>query len=128
MSQPSPQEKARTLRAKYRQSEKGKATSLAYSRTAKGKELNRSTHFRTRYGMSIEQFDQLMEGQQHKCAICDCQLITGSPHAVNNAHVDHNHQSGEVRGILCKLCNLILGHAKDSSELLVKCADYLRLR
>jgi hypothetical protein len=41
------------------------------------------------------------------------------------AHADHDHKTGEIRGLLCFMCNHILGHAEDNKETLLKAAAYL---
>jgi hypothetical protein len=75
---------------------------------------------RWRYGITAEQFMQLIARQGGKCAICPTD-ITG-PKA---AHVDHCHATKKVRGILCLECNTGLGKFKDSIELLAKAIEYL---
>lgn len=74
------------------------------------------------YGITKEQYNLILNKQNNKCAICeiDFSLLT-----LRQIHLDHNHETGKVRGILCYKCNLAIGHAKESSGLLKKCADYL---
>jgi Recombination endonuclease VII len=59
--------------------------------------------------------------RQGGCAIC------GSPDPgwTKGWHVDHDHKSGALRGLLCNRCNLMLGHAKDSAVTLQAAIDYL---
>lgn len=66
-----------------------------------------------RYNLTTEQITAL---KQTGCEMC------GSK---DNLHVDHNHETNEVRGILCTNCNRGLGHFKDSPDLLRKAAAYL---
>lgn len=73
-----------------------------------------------RYGISLEEYVEILDDQNGVCKIC------GSPPSENFAlSVDHNHETGEVRGLLCGSCNFMLGHAKDKPELLRKAAQYL---
>jgi hypothetical protein len=75
------------------------------------------------YGISRQDFDVLLEKQGRKCAICRC----AEPAARGlNWHVDHDHATGQVRGLLCRLCNLLLGHCKDSPDVLLRAVAYLR--
>lgn len=61
--------------------------------------------------------DLIIELQSRaKCDLCD---------NTENLHIDHCHSSGQVRGILCRLCNLSLGGFKDSVTLLAKAINYL---
>jgi len=69
-----------------------------------------------RYGVTPEKYKELMEEHEGKCAIC------GEP----AQSVDHNHQSGKLRGILCILCNTGIGHFKESIPLLRATIAYLR--
>lgn len=70
------------------------------------------------YGVTPEDFSALKSRQKNKCGIC-CALLTAC------AHVDHDHSSKKVRGLLCHRCNLGLGHFKDSVGLLSKAINYL---
>lgn len=75
-----------------------------------------STHRKRKYGVTDEQVDSLMSAQGGACAICE----------VNPAeHLDHDHATGAVGGILCAPCNKGLGHFRDNSTLLRKAADYV---
>jgi len=72
-----------------------------------------------KYGLSEEEYWELYEQQSGACAICG-QIPEGKRLAV-----DHNHNSGSVRGLLCQGCNTALGHAKDNANILLKMAEYL---
>ncbi len=63
----------------------------------------------------------MMQEQGNACATCLKPLNV-------NYHVDHNHETGQVRGLLCKLCNWALGHAQDNPDTLRRMADYLTTR
>lgn len=69
------------------------------------------------YGLSTSEFNVLLEKQHGKCAIC------GNPMA--RPHVDHCHETGAVRGLLCRECNLLLGHCHDDPQVLQSAASYL---
>jgi len=70
------------------------------------------------YGLSPEDYQQLRNEQDDQCAIC-------GDFFVSTPHVDHCHTTGEVRGLLCRSCNSLLGHAKDSPNILKKAIRYL---
>ena len=72
-----------------------------------------------RYGLSLEQYLNLIEEHDNRCAICGNECKDSRP------CVDHDHKTGKVRGILCPLCNRGLGHFQDSIELLTAAAEYL---
>lgn len=81
----------------------------------------RENHYQRRYGISVEQKTALWEKQDKKCAVCDRDLPTFS-----SAQLDHDHSTGENRGILCWKCNSALGNVDDSISRLKKLISYLR--
>jgi hypothetical protein len=62
--------------------------------------------------------------QGSACAICK-RTDTGVART-KMLSIDHNHVTGKVRGLLCNWCNQGLGHFRDSPELLIKAAEYLK--
>lgn len=72
--------------------------------------------------MSGEAFSLLWDQQMGRCAICS------TPFDEDRPHVDHDHESGKVRGLLCSLCNPGLGFFKDDPELLEAAVRYLDRR
>lgn len=85
------------------------------------KEEMRVNQYMRYYGITIEEYDVLYKEQNHGCAIC--KASTGSNG--KRLSVDHNHKTGEVRGLLCDDCNIGLGKFKDNSSLLAKAINYL---
>lgn len=73
------------------------------------------------YGITVEQYEELLEKQNHRCVIC-------SRHADEfkiRLSIDHNHGTGEIRGLLCTYCNhRVIGRHKDG-DLLRRMADYV---
>jgi len=76
-----------------------------------------------KFGITIEQYDSLLLGQGNKCAICKTSELGPSG---RRFHVDHDHSTGKNRGILCHFCNVMLGCAKDNTQLLEVAIKYLR--
>lgn len=77
-------------------------------------------HYKIKFGISWEEYEALSKAQEDRCAICG-----GKPrkHALA---VDHDHHTGEIRGLLCSKCNhRLLGSAAESPERLRRAADYL---
>ncbi len=69
---------------------------------------------RTKYGMTEADFDEMLAGQNGKCAICSVTVVVGDErHSHQTACVDHCHATGAVRGILCNRCNKGLGMFED---------------
>jgi hypothetical protein len=73
-----------------------------------------------RYGVTINEIDQMIAKQNNSCAICGDKFTTRK-----NTHVDHCHTHGHVRAILCQHCNTGLGLFKDSPRLLQRAIYYL---
>ena len=78
-------------------------------------------HTMRTYGITIDDKEDILAGQDYQCAICGKRL----PLLGHDTHIDHNHDTGEIRGILCNGCNNILGNAKDSVKILEKAIEYL---
>lgn len=74
------------------------------------------------YGISEKAFNAQLAHQKNRCPIC--QRVFKSK-GRNGPHVDHDHDVGRLRGLLCFGCNVLLGHAQDDPELLKRAAKYL---
>ena len=76
----------------------------------------------SKYGLSESDRTALWEGQGERCASC------GDPEPEDSQrrfHIDHDHETGAVRGILCHGCNVSLGHLRDDPERIRALADYI---
>lgn len=93
-------------------------------RVASGRaaDSSRQHYFRSQYGLTAEQIKKMAEAG---CRICG---TTEWPGRHNRPHVDHDHTTGVVRGILCSECNTGLGKFRDSPALLKAAIDYLLLQ
>lgn len=86
------------------------------------KHYSRNHLLRTQYGLTPEQFDSMLAAQGGICPGCKTATPGGQ---FNQWHVDHDHETGAVRGLLCRKCNLLLGYAKDNPDTLRRLAEYL---
>ena len=75
-----------------------------------------------RYGLTPQGFLDIAKQQNGRCPGCQCKLKL---HDSYSAVVDHDHATGEVRGILCITCNYALGNAKDNPKILQALIKYL---
>lgn len=91
---------------------------------------NRTTRLKTDYGLSWEQFEQMVEDQGGLCGICQRTAVSTSiiprGSGIPRTVVDHDHVTGVVRGLLCVPCNLMLGYADDDVAILGRGIDYLK--
>lgn len=85
-------------------------------------EKARETAWKRRYGISREDYNTLFSLQNYCCAICLTKEV-GRGHTY--FHVDHDHNTGRVRGLLCDKCNRGLGYFNDNSSLLERASRYL---
>jgi hypothetical protein len=88
----------------------------------KGRHVGKYHNRKYRYGLSEEDYLMMIKRQDSKCAICECIFKEG-----DKICVDHDHQTNEIRKLLCHRCNVGLGHFKDDVDLMHKAIDYLSL-
>jgi len=86
----------------------------------KVKAMSRKTHIMRKFGMTIEEYEYMFLVQDGVCAICKNPCETGM-----NLAVDHNHETGKIRGLLCKNCNTAIGLLKENTDTMIKAIDYL---
>lgn len=84
---------------------------------------NRESYLRNKFGLEPEDYQRLLAAQDGRCAICRTDRPGG---AKKHFPVDHCHETGAVRGLLCDRCNRALGLFGDDVEILLKAAEYLR--
>ena len=83
-----------------------------------------ANHVQRTYGISGDEYLLLKSSQNGTCAICG--PWTGRSGRYVSLSVDHNHRTGEVRGLLCRPCNRILGVWRDNPIVFERAAEYLR--
>lgn len=106
------------------QSKQQRANMRRWIRKPENRRVLRSRTLMHKYGITIEQLEGLLAAQGEKCAICKSTIVLG---ATDNAKVcvDHCHESGDVRGLLCHPCNAGLGYFRDDQERLSAAAAYV---
>lgn len=85
-------------------------------------EENREYFIKHKYKVDSKYIDFLFASQEHKCAICK---TTESKGRWGSFHIDHNHSTGKVRGLLCHACNTGIGLMKENIEILKEAVRYL---
>lgn len=88
----------------------------------KAREVTRRYNYKSQFGLTIEDYDQILASQNGQCAVCK---TTDALTPRGNFNVDHSHTTGAIRGLLCQKCNMGLGHFSDDPELLRVAASYL---
>lgn len=83
----------------------------------------RKYQLRDKYGITEEDYERMLTEQEGKCGICFRTEPTGR---WKRLAVDHDHQTGKIRGLLCDKCNRGMGLLEDSIELLENAVKYLK--
>lgn len=96
----------------------------AYSRPSP--ELARKMHLRNKFGITVEEYQEMYDAQKGLCCICRLPETSIWRGKVIQLAVDHDHQSGKVRSLLCKNCNVGLGAFKDDIVNMYMAIKYLK--
>ena len=86
-------------------------------------DVERARHLKKKYNITISQYDLMLESQSGRCAICHSE----TPGGRGCFHVDHDHDTGRVRGLLCSRCNQGIGLFLDSETIVLSALYYLKL-
>ena len=78
-------------------------------------------HLQHKFHLSVQEYDRLLEQQNYSCAICK----TEKPNGRGTWNIDHDHQTGKIRGLLCWKCNFALGLFGDEVKILKDAVEYL---
>ena len=87
--------------------------------TPEGKRQKRNRQYMCEYGITVDQVEAMWEDQGQGCAICS------NPCIDVRFHVDHDHETGKIRGLLCPPCNFMLGAIRDDRAILARAIVYL---
>lgn len=97
-----------------------------YHTNSKQKENHRKAswkhNIKKNYGITPEDYYDMLDEQEGKCKICSTHIDDIDKHVL---YVDHDHNTGNVRGLLCQQCNTGLGMFRDRQDLLLKAKEYL---
>ncbi len=77
-------------------------------------------HLRRKYGLTVKDYARMLEEQGGTCKLCS------KPPNGKALDVDHDHETGAVRGLLCSYCNRQLGHVEKDPVLFLKMMEYLK--
>ena len=108
--------------SKWRENNLGHAAGNARKWRAENPERSKDHTLKANYGVPIGTYKQLFKVQNGCCAICG----TTNPKGRGRFHLDHCHETGIVRGLLCHHCNIAIGGLQHNEEILLRAIDYLR--
>lgn len=87
----------------------------------------RKSTIKKKYGINYDEFMRMLELANHKCEVCGRDVVIEGPRgSANLAHIDHCHDTGRVRGVLCFKCNTGIGALGDTICSVLKAVEYLR--
>lgn len=110
-------EKSKEYRERYYRKNPGKWKEYARASRRRHPEAWKSYHFKSKYGLTLEERDAMFKAQDGKCSICQEHM--------DDPHIDHVETPFRVRALLCHNCNVSLGLMKENPERLRAAAAYL---
>jgi len=90
---------------------------------------SRASHIKSKFGITIEDYEALLIKQNYRCIICGAKLnemVDVKNRKRHNLCIDHNHQTNEICGLLCISCNIGIGCFYENPDYLLKAIEYLR--
>ncbi len=119
------EERKQAMRDRYQNDPVYRETILERNRKRrkeKGAAYVRNNNLKAKFGITVEQYDEMLAAQGGACAICQ-----GPPGGRwERFHVDHDHATGKVRGLLCHGCNTAIGLLGERHEVAERAAGYLK--
>ena len=103
--------------------ERSAAYQAEYRNRPQRKRAMRDLYYRRTYGLTADEVDKMLAAQGGVCAICG-----ERPEVEARMHVDHDHETGAIRGVLCSRCNHAIGLLREDPALFARAAAYLRGR
>lgn len=96
-------------------------------REKKTSEFYRKHDLKRKFGITQEDYEKILESQNGVCSICECEESTKHRYkeGSQNLAIDHCHETGIIRGLLCSNCNRGIGMFKDNPKFLISAAEYL---
>jgi hypothetical protein len=110
----------RTRRWQRENPERYAAKQAEFRSSGRKKISDRKSHLKRKFGITLEQYDAMLAEQGGGCGIC-----RKPPRDDISLHVDHDHETGRIRGLLCFTCNNALGDFDDDASLLRSAIRYV---
>lgn len=88
----------------------------------KARRSQKNSQLQKRYGIDVDYYEQLLAEQNSKCAICEKDESAFQ----RSFHVDHDHTTGRIRGLLCVNCNTAIGKLQENVLIVERAANYLK--
>jgi len=118
-------EKVAERKKEWRRKNKERCREYQKKYRQKNFERKRNNHYMLKYGISLDKYNELFKNQNGLCAICGGIERVWCWGKLRPLAVDHNHETGEIRGLLCCNCNRALGLLGDNTKTIKNMLDYL---
>jgi len=89
----------------------------------RAKRIDRAYRIKVKYGITRDEYAALLKSQNGTCALCGAERASSRN---ENLNIDHNHETGQIRGLLCTRCNTVIGLVNEDISLLSKMVEYLK--
>jgi hypothetical protein len=99
--------------------ERKRENNQAYATSGRKRPSDRKSHLKRTFGLTLEDYDRMLAEQGGGCAIC------GRLPDKTALHVDHCHETGRVRGLLCFRCNAAIGHLREDPAVIAAALAYV---
>lgn len=108
----------RASHLKYREANREKVRAASRAYIAADPRRKMAKHLQSTYGITVEDFEEMLSSQGGRCKICECAILHHLADAAvrDKACVDHCHTTGRVRGLLCHYCNRSLAFVESHGE------------
>jgi uncharacterized protein with PIN domain len=91
----------------------------------RGRRFRQNNDYKYRYGITLDMFEAMVFNQKGRCACCGREMIARHKKEGKDPCLDHNHKTGKIRAVICRLCNSIVGICDDNVEILRKAIGYI---
>ena len=114
-------DKRKEVTARYREKNREAMRKAQREYHQRNPDRHRNNFLKRTFGITVDEYREMIAKRNGLCDICK----SPEPGGKGNFHLDHDHTTGEIRGILCAKCNLGIGSLQDSIEILEAAANYL---
>ena len=109
----------------YRDRNRDRINAQRRARGPKNTDKRRNAQLKTVYGITLDQYNQMLGEQNGLCAVCNLPETAIRLGKAQRLAVDHNHTTGQVRALLCTKCNAALGYLDENADRMRALAAYI---
>ena len=114
--------RGREMNSIWEKSEKARSAQQKYRSSEKAKNNVRNRHLKRVFGITQDEYLKMLSSQNERCAICEKHYSYQN----RRLDIDHDHETGKIRGLLCNPCNRAIGRFEHNTMLMKKAINYLK--